>query len=447
MPENEPKPSIPKENKWISPFEEGRVQPEQVRLWDAYTAETDPTKKNEICGKIAELNMGMVTAIIQGYYSHKSQDIQEDLKIEGFIGLKKAIKKFDPTIANFSTYAHYWIRKSIDQYLGDCATTIRVPAYMRLILNQLRKEEEKFAAQHGRSPNDDELAGALGMSPDYLETIRQASDGSTVSSNSPIGNTGVEIQDRFTDQRSNPFEELFGDQNFDDVDIDLILEAIKSLPDERMEDMLKMNYSGRSFEEIGSKYNLTKRDVRFILQKAMRHLRYSLVQEEKPVISPKWAKNSFSDGNLGGISTNPEMILPAANKQPENILEKAKYAPEIPLELHITRSRINLIDSFQLIQNGKLVNTRKLPRFGDSSLGRTLTFLIDHFPPGGKFHGGRLHHNVYEKYQIINDTASALSILKRLHIVEKVGHSDWRLTLSKIVVADRHLPQIEEDDW
>lgn len=65
--------------------------------------------------KIAEL-FPLVKSIALKYVSHNNQ--LEDLMQEGMIGVIKAVDNYDETKeAKFSTYAVYWIRKYILEYI------------------------------------------------------------------------------------------------------------------------------------------------------------------------------------------------------------------------------------------------------------------------------------------------------------------------------------------
>lgn len=91
---------------------------------------------------IAVKNQPLVTYIINKYYSYKSnhQSMREDLFQEGIIGLLSAIDGFDPHKGfQFSTYAIWWIRQAINNYLITVEPTITVPSHVRTAHNKLMK--------------------------------------------------------------------------------------------------------------------------------------------------------------------------------------------------------------------------------------------------------------------------------------------------------------------
>lgn len=93
--------------------------------------------------RLAEKNQPLVTYIVNKYYSSKAQHktLREDLLQEGNIGLLSAIEGFDPHRGfKFSTYATWWIRQAVNNYLINVEPTIHVPSHVRTAQNKLIKQ-------------------------------------------------------------------------------------------------------------------------------------------------------------------------------------------------------------------------------------------------------------------------------------------------------------------
>src|SRR5439155_26453128 len=68
-----------------------------------------------------------------------------------------------------STYATWWIRRSISRALMDQARLIRMPVHMHEHLSQIRRTARNLAHELGREPTHEELAAKMGLP---LERVR-----------------------------------------------------------------------------------------------------------------------------------------------------------------------------------------------------------------------------------------------------------------------------------
>lgn len=100
----------------------------------------------------------------------------EDLIQIGYIGLIKAAKKFEPERGlKFSTYAVPVIAGEIKSQLRDQGT-IKVGRGLKADAAAVRRAENAFAAENGRSPRISELAAATGLAPERVNQALQAAD-------------------------------------------------------------------------------------------------------------------------------------------------------------------------------------------------------------------------------------------------------------------------------
>src|SRR5262249_5777187 len=87
-----------------------------------------------------------------------------DLINEGYIGLMKAVDRFDPKKgAKFSTYAALWIKQSVRRGLTNLSKTIRLPVHVMDKLTRIRKSEAKLQEVLDRAPTDEEIADDIDL--------------------------------------------------------------------------------------------------------------------------------------------------------------------------------------------------------------------------------------------------------------------------------------------
>jgi RNA polymerase primary sigma factor len=101
--------------------------------------------KVEILNELLVNNRGLVESIANRYMKHTSNKLDyDDLVSEGYLGLMKAIERFDTSLGHqFSTYATWWIRQSITRAIMDKGYTIRVPVHMHDSISKVLKFERQ----------------------------------------------------------------------------------------------------------------------------------------------------------------------------------------------------------------------------------------------------------------------------------------------------------------
>jgi len=109
------------------------------------------TKNLTVRNKLVTNNQALVTFIVNKYYSSKKEHkkYREDLLQEGTIGLLSAIDGFNVELGfKFSTYATWWIRQAVNNYLINVEPLIHVPSHVRTqhnkIIRKLKEENRSF---------------------------------------------------------------------------------------------------------------------------------------------------------------------------------------------------------------------------------------------------------------------------------------------------------------
>ena len=114
--------------------------------------------------ELIKRNLRFVVSVAKNYVREGAP--LGDLINEGNEGMTLAAKRFDPTTGyKFISYAIFWIRRNIINYLGDNGQIIRIPNNRRDGINKLK-----------RALSD--LEQVLGRTPTYMDLIDEStSDG------------------------------------------------------------------------------------------------------------------------------------------------------------------------------------------------------------------------------------------------------------------------------
>ena len=124
--------------------------------------------------KIISLNTGLVKKIAVKFVFPGYE--LEDLMQIGYIGLLKAVERFDPSYdVMFSTYAVPMILGEIRRYLRDDGR-IKISRQWKQEIRILRQMEEEFHAAHQRAPKLSELAGLMGTDLEHVVELLDARD-------------------------------------------------------------------------------------------------------------------------------------------------------------------------------------------------------------------------------------------------------------------------------
>jgi len=91
----------------------------------------------------------------------------DDIVQVGYLGLIKAIDRFDPDLGyEFTTFATLTVAGEIKRYFRDKGTAIRFPRRLQELHQSVVRVNEQMKNELGREPTVTELAERLGVSPD-----------------------------------------------------------------------------------------------------------------------------------------------------------------------------------------------------------------------------------------------------------------------------------------
>ncbi|NJN03724.1 MAG: RNA polymerase sigma factor SigF [Leptolyngbyaceae cyanobacterium RM1_1_2] len=124
--------------------------------------------------KLVQFNAGLVRKIAHRV-SYQCAEPYEDLEQIGYLGLIRAIERFDPGQGcAFSSFAVPYIRGEMLHFLRDRGTAVKIPRRWQDLQKEGQKQQAELIRRLGRQPNDTEMAVALSISVEEWREVKLA---------------------------------------------------------------------------------------------------------------------------------------------------------------------------------------------------------------------------------------------------------------------------------
>jgi RNA polymerase sigma-32 factor len=208
-----------------------------------------------------------------------------DLVQEGNVGLMQAAARFEPQRGvRFSTYAAWWIRSAMQDYVLRNWSIVRTgttAAQKSLFFNlrRLRARIEGLSPAPLSEAGCSKIAAALNVDAASVRQMDQRLAAADQSLNAPIGEGDDDWQEFLADARPTPEEAVIGRHDaltrarwLGEAMADLTSRERRIITERRLTE------AGATLEDLGRTLGVSKERVRQLEQRALTKLRQSLVR-------------------------------------------------------------------------------------------------------------------------------------------------------------------------
>ena len=207
-----------------------------------------------------------------------------DLVQEGSVGLMQAAARFEPERdIRFSTYASWWIRSAIQDFILRNWSIVRTgttAAQKSLFFNlrRLRAQIEEAGGERLTQDGRRKIAEALRVEISDVESMESRLSASDQSLNAGIGEEGDdEWQDFLSDERPSPEDNILVSHD-GAVRREWLSDALGTLDtrERQIIEARRLTDEGATLEELGQKLGVSKERVRQLEHRALGKLRRAI---------------------------------------------------------------------------------------------------------------------------------------------------------------------------
>jgi len=245
----------PKKNPWNTMEKIKNFRDTEIKnLIKDYQESKDQKGKQEILDIICKSHLDLISSYaqeMQNRYNECSREEVQNLMQEGFIGLIKAVQKFDLSKkSKWITYASWQIKGAMHHYLRDKIYTVKRPTKFYDISREISKEnadsvDEKDIASYRKYMKQ------FGSMYSFNQSYDENSEGeASIEERSTGANYNIRLED------------------IDDVENKILIEeAFKLLSDEEKQILIDINVNGETKTAVHQKFGYSVSKLNKILNK------------------------------------------------------------------------------------------------------------------------------------------------------------------------------------
>lgn len=255
---------------------------EEYQLAKAYKNSHDA----RIAYKLITPHLRLVVKVVSKYKGY-GLPLSEMIS-EGNIGLLYAVEKFDPDKGfRFSTYALWWIKASIQKYILNSWSLVKIgttAAQKKLFFN-LRKVKNRLRLMEDKEMSESilhDIAQSLDVSVQEVTEMNNRMSSHDGSLNTIIDNSsdkGTEWMDFIADKKPNQEEQLSYSETYQ-YRKRLFTKALSCLNDREKDILFKrrLNEKALTLDDLSQAYKISKERVRQIELNSIRKLQKAICE-------------------------------------------------------------------------------------------------------------------------------------------------------------------------
>jgi RNA polymerase sigma-B factor len=251
-----------------------RLPREELRaLHRRYKETTDPAERDRIRAQLVDSYHDFVYFLARKF-QNRGEPLDDIVQV-GYLGLIKAIERFDPDLGyEFTTFATLTVAGEIKRYFRDKGTAIRFPRRLQELHSSVVRVNEQMKNELGREPTVSELAERLGVTPDDVtEAMEMGPAYVPISLDQPVASDGQ-------DSRSVAEQIGSADPELDRVEMrDVLDRAMEHLTPRERAIMAMRFYEQMSQSEIARRLGISQMHVSRLQRAALEQLRKYVPQE------------------------------------------------------------------------------------------------------------------------------------------------------------------------
>ena len=213
-------------------------------------------------------NMRHIFSLSKSYANKTNGDLL-DYYQSGCEGFLNSIACWNVNVSSFMTYSHFWIKRSMIQFIASNEHSMRLPSHANDDFGRLLKTGSKFFHTLGREPTIEELHQTTGVNKVSIENLMSVKNSVEIDLNSEcdaLTNTSREEKtvEESVIEKMQPMEisRLIKKSNLTELQIN-ILEKHFGLRD----------CDPVSYKQIADELNVTRQHISFVAGKALEKLR------------------------------------------------------------------------------------------------------------------------------------------------------------------------------